>query len=287
MKTILSTLIAFFIVISGLVAQETQAYIYTKNHLKKADKNVVLVTAHRAAHQKHPENSIASILEAIRIGVDIVELDIRVTKDGVPILMHDDTIDRTTNASGKAEKMTYEALQEIQLLGADGKPTPYKIPSLEAVLQVAKGKIWIDLDIKTSLRQLDAVVAVLQKTTDDEGYFFYDGDYKSLKRIRKKLPNALIMLKCYPTDNYNKKIKRLNPDLIHLGNTEEDKARMFLDELKPYNKLLFANALGTIDKKANDAIEAYDLLLTKPIHIIQTDYPMLLLNYLRLKKMHL
>src|SRR5215218_7165785 len=57
----------------------------------------VLVAAHRAAHAKYPENSIDAIREAVRLNVDIIEIDVKVSKDGVPFLMHDRTMDRTTN----------------------------------------------------------------------------------------------------------------------------------------------------------------------------------------------
>jgi len=81
-----------------------------RTHFLDADSKVVLVASHRAAHIIYPENSILSIKEAIRLGVDIVELDVKVTKDGVPVLMHDGTIDRTTTGSGKPSDYTYEEL---------------------------------------------------------------------------------------------------------------------------------------------------------------------------------
>ena len=172
MKRLISTLLVFFCVIIGLFSQESQTYIDAKKQLQSPNDNMVLVTAHSAAHQKYPENSIASIEQAIRIVVDIVELDIRVTKDWIPILMHDGTIDRTTSGTGKPHKMTYEALQKFQLLGSEREITKYKTPTLEEVLQLTKGKIWIDLDMKTYIRQLDNVVDVLQKYSNGEGCFF-------------------------------------------------------------------------------------------------------------------
>lgn len=61
----------------------------------------ILVAAHRATHQNYPENSIAAILESIRLGVDIIELDVRATKDGKLVVIHDRTVVRTTNGTGK------------------------------------------------------------------------------------------------------------------------------------------------------------------------------------------
>ena len=63
----------------------------------------VMVASHRAAHAKYPENSIDAIREAIRLQVDIIEIDVKVSKDGVPFLMHDRTMNRTTNGKGDPE----------------------------------------------------------------------------------------------------------------------------------------------------------------------------------------
>src|SRR5687767_2762637 len=68
----------------------------------------VMVAAHRAAHAKYPENSIDAIQEAIRLKVDIIEIDVKVSKDGVPFLMHDRTMDRTTNGKGDPEELTWD-----------------------------------------------------------------------------------------------------------------------------------------------------------------------------------
>src|SRR5690349_16918577 len=91
----------------------------------------VLVAAHRAAHAKYPENSIEAIREAIRLNVDIIEIDVKVSKDGIPFLMHDRTMDRTTNGKGDPEELTWEELQKLSIVDK-GKATKGKIPSLEA-----------------------------------------------------------------------------------------------------------------------------------------------------------
>src|SRR5690349_5804539 len=66
----------------------------------------VLVAAHRSAHLVHPENSLAAIRDAIAIGADIIEVDVRKTKDGVYVLLHDEKIDRTTTAKGAVSNYT-------------------------------------------------------------------------------------------------------------------------------------------------------------------------------------
>src|SRR5262245_22912101 len=98
--------------------------------LKDGSGKRVLVTAHRAAHDVHPENSIAAIERAIEIGVDVIEIDTRLTKDGVVVLMHDDSVDRTTDGKGKVKELTFAEIRKLRLKGADGNLTDQRVPTL-------------------------------------------------------------------------------------------------------------------------------------------------------------
>ena len=89
----------------------------TLNAFNDASSGIVLVAAHRGAHLGNFENSIASTKEAIRLGVDIVEVDVRTTKDGHLVLMHDASIDRTTTGKGKVEEMTLLEIRRYRLKG--------------------------------------------------------------------------------------------------------------------------------------------------------------------------
>lgn len=94
-----------------------------------------------------PENSIAGIESCIALNgaVDIVEVDPRMTKDGIIVLMHDETIDRTTTGTGKVKDLTYEQIQSYRLKLADGTITNHTVPSLYDALVAGRGKIFFDL----------------------------------------------------------------------------------------------------------------------------------------------
>src|SRR5437762_4095366 len=75
----------------------------------------VVVIAHRAAHEDAPENSLAAIREAIRLKVDYVELDVRLTKDLALVLMHDGTVDGTSNGKGRVADLTLHDMKALRL----------------------------------------------------------------------------------------------------------------------------------------------------------------------------
>ena len=93
-----NTILIFIILFSSqLFAQTNVDNILTK--LQTCDESTVLVAAHRGDWRNYPENSLEGINSAIEMGVDIVELDLQCTKDSVLILMHDNTLDRTTTGN--------------------------------------------------------------------------------------------------------------------------------------------------------------------------------------------
>lgn len=122
-----------------------------------------IVAAHRGCWGQGPENSLIGLKACIAFGVDIVEGDVRTTKDGVIVLMHDETLDRTTNFTGRVRDYTYAQLRAARLRdGKGGKDAPITdepIPGLAEWLALARNKVYPLLDIKDAdYDALDAVV---------------------------------------------------------------------------------------------------------------------------------
>ena len=85
-------------------------------NLEDSHNDQVIVVAHRGDWRNAPENSLQAIQNCIDMGVDMVEIDVRQTKDGQLVLMHDVTVDRTTTGTGKVSELTWEYLQGLQLM---------------------------------------------------------------------------------------------------------------------------------------------------------------------------
>ena len=105
--------------------------------------------AHRGAMNTHPENTLAAFREAIRCGAHMIEFDVQLTKDRQLVIMHDPTVDRTTNGKGKVAELTFE---EIRRLDAGGWKSPAfkgeKIPTLEETLAIMPLNIWLNIHLK-------------------------------------------------------------------------------------------------------------------------------------------
>ncbi len=119
-----------------------------------------LIVAHRGDWRSLPENSVAAMLSARDIGADMVEIDAQAIADGTLVVIHDDTLERTTGATGAVADLGPDALSGLRLRagagGADAPLTDHALPTLEAMLEALRGKVLLNIDTKHA-RDLDAV----------------------------------------------------------------------------------------------------------------------------------
>jgi glycerophosphoryl diester phosphodiesterase len=123
----------------------------------------IIVVAHRGCHNplprrglgSAPENSLKALEHCVAAGVDVMETDVLRAGDGTLVMIHDDSVDRTTNGSGRVATMTYPELRRLRLRENLGGPnshlTDEHIPTLEEMLVRAKGRILLNLDVKAAI----------------------------------------------------------------------------------------------------------------------------------------
>ncbi|OJJ22225.1 hypothetical protein BKI52_08050 [marine bacterium AO1-C] len=120
--------------------------------------------AHRGASGQAPENTLAAVKLAMDQKADMIEIDVFLTKDGHLVVLHDETVDRTTNGQGLIEAMTLEEARKLDA-GSwfSSKYQGEKIPTLDKVMQVVKGKTQLLIEIKKSGRNITQKVVDLVK----------------------------------------------------------------------------------------------------------------------------
>ena len=116
----------------------------------------MLIIGHRGTAALEPENTLLSVSRALEIGVDAVEIDVRMTRDNHLVVIHDDTVDRTTDGTGRVKALD---LGQIQRLNA-GKGT--KIPTLDEVFGFVGNRITVFVELKEAGTE-DAVVELIRK----------------------------------------------------------------------------------------------------------------------------
>lgn len=148
--------------------------------------NKPLRIGHRGAAGHVLENTLGSIEKAIELGVDYVEIDLRLTRDGHVVVLHDATVDRTTNSCGRIKDLTLAEVKRIKT--KDGQ----HVPTLEEVLKLTDGQVGLMLELK--VRSLAKPVAEIVQRSGFSGPVIYASfHHKELSHVREWLPSASIM----------------------------------------------------------------------------------------------
>ncbi|WP_417899685.1 glycerophosphodiester phosphodiesterase [Bacillus haimaensis] len=153
------------------------------------------IFGHRGSAGTHPENTMISFEQAYIDGADGIELDVQLSKDGIPVVIHDEKVDRTTNGKGFVKDMK---LKELQKLNAVYKfAEQYKaaaIPTLEQVLNWAKGKgILINIELKNGIIVYEGleekVVELVDKYDHHSNIIFSSFNHYSIAKLHKLVPD--------------------------------------------------------------------------------------------------
>ncbi len=272
------------------------------DHLKNPSDNYILVVSHRGDWRYAPENSVMAVQRCIDLGVDIVEIDVRLTKDGHLVAMHDITVDRTTNGTGKVSDLTLAEIKQLRLKNACGvRGSQFQVPTLEEIMLIAKGKIMINLD-KTEGKTVREAYDVLVKTgTVDHAIFKANESMKKMRDKYGSLMDSIIFMPklWYKNENVANHMAEYERDIDPimyetLFDSRGATTFQLLPQLEKQGDAFLAICLwdelcaGYTDEKAIiDGPEAtYGWLINQGADAIMTDRPEMLLKYLRGKGLH-
>jgi len=169
--------------------------------MSKLSENIVII-AHRGANNVAPENTLKSFKKAIELGADYVEFDVHLSRDGEIIIMHDENTLRTTGKDGLIKNMT---LKELKKLDAGEGET---IPTLDELIEVAKGKVGLQLEIKAT-----GMATIIVETLDNYGLIestlissFDHSELLNIKKIEPKLKLAPLIIGIKKNKTFNKAV---------------------------------------------------------------------------------
>ena len=168
----------------------------TSTDLAAAARGVKRISAHRGARLDRPENTIAAFERAIEAGATAVEIDVRTSQDGKLVIMHDAKVDRTTNASGRINDLTWAELAVLDAgswFGANYASE--RIPSLDQVLQVCRGRIGIHLDLKEEGEEYaDRVVASVKAYGEPTRTTAAVRTVEQARQLQKRMPEMKTLI---------------------------------------------------------------------------------------------
>lgn len=282
-----------------MFAQQTVDHIL-ESFNEPAQKSV-LVVSHRSDWRNAPENSLQAIQNCIDMGIDMVEIDLKKTKDGHLILMHDKTIDRTTTGKGRPGDYTLEELREFRMRNGVGHKTRHLIPTFEEVMTLCKGRIMVNVD--KGYDYFKDAYAILEKTGTVHQCIMKAGlPYEQVKAENGDVLNKMIFM---PVIDLNKEgagsiidsyLKHMKPQAFELVfNNDSPEIQRLIKKVRDSGAKIFINSLwpelcgGHDDDRAvelHQPDESWGWIIGQGAKLIQTDRPALLLEYLKAKKLH-
>jgi len=206
----------------------------------------VSIYAHRGASAQCPENTISAFRKAIEEGADGIELDVHLTKDGIPVVIHDESIDRTSTGSGNVYEMTYAEISKFDFgIKSHRFFINEKIPTLQDVLVLIQpwhGSLNIELkNDQVDYQELEEKVILLIKQLDlQDRIIFSSFNHNSLKKCKKICPDIAC---CALLERYEKPdlqdllscgITALHPDLRDINKKQVKKWHQAGFLIRPY-----------------------------------------------------
>lgn len=262
----------------------------------------VLVASHRGDWRNYPENSLAAIESVIRMGVDIMELDLKLTKDSVLVLCHDHTINRTTNGKGRVCDITYDSIAKCVLKSGHGVKTAHKMPTLREALEVCKDRIVVNIDqgyeyydlalaLGEELGVTDQLLIKGKRSTEvvENKFAEYEHNmmYMPIIDILKPQGQALF------AEYMDKGIVPLAYEVCwneYTPEVEDCMQKVLATGSKLWVNSLWSSLCGGLEDDlawdTQDPEAVYGKLLDMGATLIQTDRPEFLISYLRSKKLH-
>ena len=269
----------------------------------------IFVAAHRADWKYAPENSLQSLKNAIFFGADIIETDVRQTRDGQFVMMHDATVDRMTYGSGCIADMTLEEIRKLRLKTNWGQSTQYPVATLEEYIKEAKGKAVLYLDkagIDLPGAEEGSTVRALLKVLRShdalqESMFVLDWSYEKARRIfgtaldsviycpviEDKIPNLSAYVEEY--------INNLHPIAFQfrMASLDTQTYSLLPQVLRSGSRAFVASTWPNHTAQHDDMVsifqspsEGWGWLIGEGFTILETNFPKDLIQYLRSMRRH-
>jgi len=244
-----------------------------------AESKKPLVIAHRGGKKWAPENTMAGFAKSLAVGADGVELDIHRCKSGELVVIHDETLDRTTDGKGFVKDKTWD---ELKTLSAGKWYSPEfeseKLPLLDDVLKLADGKMIINIEIKNAPIEYpgieDDLAKLLKNYKHPNKILISSFDHELIRRVHKKMPNIEVaFLDAGIVADVGKYADTIGAKAWNAGWSE-----LRADAVERAHKSGLAVNVWTVDGKKN-----WDSVMDMKVDGIVTDDPAGLIGYLKEK----
>ncbi|MCB2200324.1 glycerophosphodiester phosphodiesterase family protein [bacterium] len=211
-----------------------------------------LISAHRGGPEPgYPENCLETFQNALTYGPCIIECDVARTADSVLVMMHDDTVDRTTTGTGDVNSLTFEEIRALNLLDNDGNPTPFKVPTFGEVLDWAKNNAILTVDVKRTVSH-EEVVAVIEEHEAESCSIVITYNLDQAARVHKLNPDLMLSVTIRNQDEWERTLASgiQPPNIVAFVGVGEPELSLY-SLLHENGVRTILGTMGNLDRKAD------------------------------------
>jgi glycerophosphoryl diester phosphodiesterase len=283
-NTILKKIFVFVVALCSVFSVTAQDKLHTlhfekntdfKSFFRASSNFYPVVSAHRGGPTVgFPENCTATFENTIKYNPAVIETDIALTKDSVLVMMHDNTLDRTTTGTGNINEFTYKELQALFLEDSEGNRTAYKIETLDEVLQWGKGKVVYTLDVKRGV-PFKMIVDAVRRNKAENYSIIITYNANQAAEVATLAPDMLLSVSARGKEDVermeNLGVKAEN--MVAFVGTSFPKPEV-MDYMKSKGITCISGTMGNLDKSAiANGDKVYLDLVKAGVMIISSDRP--------------
>lgn len=243
----------------------------------------VIVSAHRGGPAPgYPENALETLERTLQLGSAFAEVDVRLTRDSVLVLLHDDTLERTTTGTGELAALDFPAVRALLLKDGEGNVTPFRIPTLAEALAWSEGRTVLMLDVKRGV-PATRIVDAIRRARAENRVVVIVYTHEDLVRYQQLAPDLLVSASFTTPDDVARAREagvnfRRIVAFAGVGRADPEVVR----QLRSLGVRVQLGTFGEIDTRAaEEGPSVYFPLVAQGITMIATDEPAVALDAAR------
>ena len=231
-----------------------------------------LIGAHRGGPAKgFPENALATFAHSLTHGPVLLETDVRMTKDSVLVLMHDETLGRTTTGSGPVRDRTLSDVRALRLVTDAGDTTRYQVPTVAEALAWAEGRAVLQLDVKEDVPRT-VVTDLLRRTDALDQALVITYELEDARWYHRQMPTLLLSVSAETREEAESYLDQIDPSRLiafaGVGKPDQKVLRVFASRNVPVT----VGTFGELDRQARQrGLVVYRDLFRQGVDVIATD----------------
>ncbi len=269
--------IYFYLLLGSILFASQTNDVYSQKAPIPKSKNAFVVISHRGNHVAAQENTLAAFQNAINVGADYVEIDLRTSKDSQLVIMHDATVNRMTNGTGKVSDLNWAELKQLKVIDKNHSEwSEQSIPLFREVLKLCKGKINIYLDFKNA--DVSTSYQALRKAGMQYSVIVYINAAHQLVEWKKIAPQIPLMVSLPDSIQSAAQLNIfLDQYKIHLlDGSYKDYTVEMVNAAKAKNIPVWPDI-----QSATEGPEQWEKAINTGFTGLQTDHPEAMVNYLK------